>query len=298
MWQWGRHQIRAKKNNWNHLGINLNSQNLSIFLFLWEREKRKRKSLGVFGNFPGKSYPFLLLLQLPKLFKSLPPNLHFSETTEIRRQRERKKGEREISYFFPPMATGKSYFSRSKFRFLPGADGADRRGAACGDSIFELDESDLFNSPRSGASPERRRPVSAARISKRMSAKVVDAGDRSVAVAAAASLPVNVPDWSKILRNEYIENRRDSFDDDGDEADGGDEFEDGRFRVPPHEFLARTRIASFSVHEGIGRTLKGRDLSRVRDAIWQKTGFEDWIDESNAYDNKQFPREIFSEYSP
>ncbi|CAN1253193.1 hypothetical protein LINPERPRIM_LOCUS8253 [Linum perenne] len=46
-------------------------------------------------------------------------------------------------------------------------------------------------------------------------------------------------------------------------------------RVPPHELLARTRIASFSVHEGIGRTLKGRDLSRVRNAIWEKTGFQD-----------------------
>lgn len=172
------------------------------------------------------------------------------------------------------MATGKSYFSRSKFLFLPAGDGPDhRRSAGCGDSLFELDESDLFNSPRSAESPDFRRPASKTRISKRMSAKVVDAGDRSV---TTASLPVNIPDWSKILRNEYIENRRDSFDDDDDEdANGGDDFEDGRFRVPPHEFLARTRIASFSVHEGIGRTLKGRDLSRVRDAIWQKTGFED-----------------------
>ncbi|CAI0453018.1 unnamed protein product [Linum tenue] len=39
--------------------------------------------------------------------------------------------------------------------------------------------------------------------------------------------------------------------------------------------MARTRIASFSVHEGVGRTLKGRDLSRVRNAIWEKTGFQD-----------------------
>ncbi|CAI0540623.1 unnamed protein product [Linum tenue] len=39
--------------------------------------------------------------------------------------------------------------------------------------------------------------------------------------------------------------------------------------------MVRTRIASFSVHEGVGRTLKGRDLSRVRNAIWEKTGFQD-----------------------
>jgi hypothetical protein len=44
--------------------------------------------------------------------------------------------------------------------------------------------------------------------------------------------------------------------------------------VPPHELAWRGRAASMSVHEGIGRTLKGRDLSRVRDAVWKKTGFE------------------------
>ncbi|XP_022964829.1 uncharacterized protein LOC111464817 [Cucurbita moschata] len=173
------------------------------------------------------------------------------------------------------MATGgNTYFSRSKFRFLPTADGPDHRRT---DSVFELDESDLFNSPHSSASPEFRRSVSKSRISKRISA--VDDEDRSVKTVTAASLPVNIPDWSKILRNEYIENRRDGFDDDDDDDEddgvGGGDFEDGRFRVPPHEFLAKTRIASFSVHEGVGRTLKGRDLSRVRDAIWQKTGFED-----------------------
>ncbi|KAL0534092.1 hypothetical protein IC582_028373 [Cucumis melo] len=167
------------------------------------------------------------------------------------------------------MATGKSYFSRSKFRFLPAGDGPDHCRS---DAAFDFDESDLFNSPHSGTSPEFRRPASKSRISKRISP--VDVGDRSVTTVSAASLPVNIPDWSKILRNEYIENRRDDFEDeDGD--DDGDEFEEKRFRVPPHEFLAKTRIASFSVHEGIGRTLKGRDLSRVRDAIWQKTGFED-----------------------
>nr|CAD1843665.1 unnamed protein product [Ananas comosus var. bracteatus] len=45
--------------------------------------------------------------------------------------------------------------------------------------------------------------------------------------------------------------------------------------IPPHELLDRNRAASFSVHEGVGRTLKGRDLSRVRNAIWEKTGFQD-----------------------
>jgi len=81
----------------------------------------------------------------------------------------------------------------------------------------------------------------------------------------ATSLPVNVPDWSKILRVDSVESlHNDSFDDD-------DESE----MVPPHEYLARSRKnAAKSVFEGVGRTLKGRDLSRVRDAVWSQTGFD------------------------
>ena len=47
--------------------------------------------------------------------------------------------------------------------------------------------------------------------------------------------------------------------------------------VPPHEVLqGREHVAaSFSVREGVGRTLKGRDLRRVHNAIWEKTGFQD-----------------------
>uniref|UniRef100_A0A7N0UJD7 Senescence regulator n=1 Tax=Kalanchoe fedtschenkoi TaxID=63787 RepID=A0A7N0UJD7_KALFE len=52
--------------------------------------------------------------------------------------------------------------------------------------------------------------------------------------------------------------------------------EDEEEMIPPHEFiarrLARTQISA-SVCEGAGRTLKGRDLSRVRNAILTKTGF-------------------------
>jgi Senescence regulator len=44
--------------------------------------------------------------------------------------------------------------------------------------------------------------------------------------------------------------------------------------VPPHVMVARSHTSSaFSVLEGAGRTLKGRDLRRVRNAVWQKTGF-------------------------
>lgn len=86
----------------------------------------------------------------------------------------------------------------------------------------------------------------------------------------ATSAPVNVPDWSKILRVDSVESLQ-GLD---------DRMEDGDSEmVPPHEYLAReyTRrqeIAATSVFEGMGRTLKGRDLRRVRDAVWSQTGFD------------------------
>jgi hypothetical protein len=109
--------------------------------------------------------------------------------------------------------------------------------------------------------PEFCKPTLVMRISKKSSSK--PSADRAVAVANTLSLPVNISDWSKILRDEYRDNRRDEC--------------ENSVRVPPHEFLARqmarTRIAFFSVHEGVGRTLKRGDLGRVRNAIWEKTDF-------------------------
>lgn len=81
----------------------------------------------------------------------------------------------------------------------------------------------------------------------------------------ATSAPINVPDWSKIYRVDSVESMHDS--DDWDDRD----FD----MVPPHEYLARSRnSAATSVFEGVGRTLKGRDMSRVRDAVWSQTGFD------------------------
>ncbi|KAH6764587.1 senescence regulator [Perilla frutescens var. hirtella] len=85
----------------------------------------------------------------------------------------------------------------------------------------------------------------------------------------ATSAPVNVPDWSKIYRVDSVESLHDS--DDG--------LIDDSELIPPHEYLARQyastrKMAANSVFEGVGRTLKGRDLSRVRDAVWSQTGFD------------------------
>ncbi|XP_031504503.1 uncharacterized protein LOC116267079 [Nymphaea colorata] len=64
----------------------------------------------------------------------------------------------------------------------------------------------------------------------------------------------------------------------GSGGDGrGEEEEDGEDEgnFTPHEIAARSPMTAFSVLEGAGRTLKGRDLRRVRNAVWRKTGFLD-----------------------
>uniref|UniRef100_A0A804MCH5 OJ000126_13.10 protein n=1 Tax=Zea mays TaxID=4577 RepID=A0A804MCH5_MAIZE len=71
------------------------------------------------------------------------------------------------------------------------------------------------------------------------------------------SAPVAVPAWPKAM------------------TAADDEDDDGEPVVPPHEMAARRAAAAASVMEGAGRTLKGRDLRRVRNAVWRTTGFLD-----------------------
>ncbi|CAK9155858.1 unnamed protein product [Ilex paraguariensis] len=104
---------------------------------------------------------------------------------------------------------------------------------------------------------------------------------------AQQSAPVHIPDWSKIYGKSSKASKNASWlhDDDGDggirvsswDSDEDDDGGDDGDMMPPHEWiakkLARTQISSFSVCEGVGRTLKGRDLSRVRNAVLTRTGF-------------------------
>ncbi|EOA17437.1 hypothetical protein CARUB_v10005751mg [Capsella rubella] len=72
------------------------------------------------------------------------------------------------------------------------------------------------------------------------------------------SAPVNVPDWSMVHTKKTNKKVDDSDDD----------------NVSPEEyFMGRSRSSSSSVMEGVGRKLKGRDLSKVRNAILKQTGF-------------------------
>ncbi|KAH6786384.1 hypothetical protein C2S52_005936 [Perilla frutescens var. hirtella] len=106
------------------------------------------------------------------------------------------------------------------------------------------------------------------------------------------SAPLDIPDWSKIYGASSKKSSSSWLDPDSNDDDGSDhrhhhhgfrgnswESEDecqvdgdGSMMIPPHEWIAR-RISSFSVCEGAGRTLKGRDLSRVRNSVLTKTGF-------------------------
>ena len=143
---------------------------------------------------------------------------------------------------------------------------------------------ELFKESSSGSSSSTWRLPAAPRMIPRANTQY----SHEAQVVQRSSAPLDVPDWSKIYgkngkmgsengeKNEvgcygygygdyYYQHQDDGDDDDGDDM------------VPPHEWIARkfarSQISSFSVCEGIGRTLKGRDLSKVRNAILTKTGF-------------------------
>lgn len=167
-------------------------------------------------------------------------------------------------------ASGRASRARPSY-ICPPSDGAAADSGTCdGGTPFEFDEADVWSTGVVARVPSfemihnSSSTMPGARKSRRPPRRADILSD--LKPAAAVSLPVRIPDWSKI----------------GDRGDGGGRVEsdeegekDRDDRVPPHEYLARRRGASLSVHEGIGRTLKGRDLSRVRDAVWKTVGLAD-----------------------
>lgn len=148
--------------------------------------------------------------------------------------------------------------------------------------------------------PVPRTLPTAARMIQRDSSSNSSASSSQETKVLQQSAPVNIPDWSKIYRTQQNKAPKNvskfgdydfchSFDDEDNGDDdavncGGGESDDEEEendeydpKLPPHEFiarrLARSQISSFSVFEGVGRTLKGRDLSKLRNAILTKTGF-------------------------
>ncbi|KAI5670728.1 hypothetical protein M9H77_11092 [Catharanthus roseus] len=83
------------------------------------------------------------------------------------------------------------------------------------------------------------------------------------------SVPMSIPE--NFSNSSWIHCVDSDFFDDDDEIDG----DDGEI-VPPHVIIGRRiagKMMSFSVCTGNGRTLKGRDLSEVRNSILRMTGF-------------------------
>lgn len=100
-----------------------------------------------------------------------------------------------------------------------------------------------------------------------VAAKKAAQGDRH------QSAPVKVPVMTEAMRRRRRGHQFDVlYDDDDKEGDDGETT-----MLPPHEVVAsrqEDRVA-YSVLEGVGRTLKGRDLRQVRNAVWRQTGFLD-----------------------
>lgn len=129
----------------------------------------------------------------------------------------------------------------------------------------EFDESDIW-----GTSPVQLSPATPTRsiATSRFTRKKPDQTSQQT---GPCSLPVSIPDWSKILGKAHRGNC--SFVDNNQFWD--EEVDPIGPLIPPHEFLSiNCTIPTSSVQEGIGRTLKGRDLRRVRDAVWERTGFQ------------------------
>ncbi|KAK7337064.1 hypothetical protein VNO77_17623 [Canavalia gladiata] len=170
------------------------------------------------------------------------------------------------------MASRKSFLSKASYMFSSSLESEAHLSPKSTEGELELDEADVWGLPNNtkvNSVTDAKKGLLYAL--KRGSSRKVEGGGGRVTPLASSSLPINIPDWSKILKEEYKDHRKRDNDDEDVVIDDDDE----EARVPPHEYLARTRGASLSVHEGIGRTLKGRDLRRVRNAIWKKVGFED-----------------------
>ncbi|KAJ1291112.1 hypothetical protein BS78_02G293400 [Paspalum vaginatum] len=153
--------------------------------------------------------------------------------------------------------------------------------APAGDDLPDLAEADVWYSAAGSsgsACPPAAQAEAEGRAGRRGRGRGVQGGlSRAFGDGAAAgrpvaaSAPVEVPAWPARFAVPDPEPAL-LFDMDM----GGDEDGDGSGCagwVPPHVYLAR-RQARASVVEGAGRTLKGRDMSRVRDAVWSRTGFD------------------------
>jgi hypothetical protein len=153
-------------------------------------------------------------------------------------------------------------------RFLGGRPGSAAVAPFPDDDLPDLVESDVWYSHSSSdaAAADREGESAGSAPPKAEAPRRVGGLSRAFADGrqVAASAPVEVPAWPARFGELDTEPEPAAPCEDQQEDDDG--------WVPPHVYLAR-RQARASVVEGVGRTLKGRDASRVRDAVWSRTGF-------------------------
>ncbi|GJN11626.1 hypothetical protein PR202_ga29828 [Eleusine coracana subsp. coracana] len=146
--------------------------------------------------------------------------------------------------------------------------GASVFPAAGDDDLPDLAEADVWYSEPGPAPNEAREDERTTTVGGRAPRRAVGGLSRAFGDGrqVAASAPVQVPAWPSHFADQeaFVEPPQQEEDEESKDAGGW---------VPPHVYLAR-RQARASVVEGVGRTLKGRDMSRVRDAVWSRTGFD------------------------
>lgn len=141
--------------------------------------------------------------------------------------------------------TRRAYSARPNYRFLSG----DLTAVISADYAFELDESGVYSSASSRSdSPEFRRQV---RLGRKSSIRRGDLIECSRPVPS--SLPVNIPDWSKILRDDYRVRRRrrgGSLENDFDYGDEDEGAVDGCHRTSSWRGRGFCRFAYSRVWDG------------------------------------------------
>ncbi|CAN1133997.1 hypothetical protein LINPERPRIM_LOCUS16353 [Linum perenne] len=86
------------------------------------------------------------------------------------------------------------------------------------------------------------------------------------------SAPMKVPIMSIAISKQRNSRLKEEY----EYSNGGGAGDDEMMMLPPHEIVARGCLqSSGSMMEGAGRTLKGRDLRQVRNAVFRQTGFLD-----------------------
>ncbi|KAH9620126.1 hypothetical protein KSS87_010885, partial [Heliosperma pusillum] len=160
--------------------------------------------------------------------------------------------------------------------------------------------------PTSPLSISRRLP-SAARMIPRVH-KPENHDSDGLKLVQQHSAPVSIPDWPKIYgkspktKDDRKNGNNDTVDyhEDVEESDDDDDDNVDEHRLPPHEWLAkknaRSKTSSFSVCEGAGRTLKGRDLCKVMAYLMVTSGAAGaemlYLAYKGVYDVSAFGRDL------